>query len=149
MPNFSRRSRLNLDQCHNDIIAVCNELILIQDFSVLFGKRTAEEQFDLYIKGRKFIGGKWKITNKNKVVTYCDGHIKKSDHQENEDGVSDAIDIVSYPINWKDTINANYLAGAFMGVAHRLKMQGVIESSFGWGGRWKRFKDLYHFYRIK
>lgn len=141
MPSFSKRSRNNLDTCHNDIIAVCNELILITDFTVLRGYAKPEEQFELYKKGREYRNDKWIVVYENNIVTYCDGFKKLSRHNESP---SSAIDIVPYPINWKNINRFYFLAGSFLAIAYRLRVQGIIESGFEWGGHWKTFKDYPH-----
>ena len=146
MARFSKRSRANLDGCHDDIIAVCNELIIVTDFSVVFGNRPPELQFELYQKGREFKNDKWIVARQNEVVTYCDGFKKLSNHNKTP---SDAVDLIPYPSKYSDRNEQYYLAGAFLAVAYRLKVQGIIESSFRWGGRWKSFKDYPHFERVK
>ena len=142
MPDFSRRSRGILDTCHPDIIAVCNELIITYDFSVLHGLRTAQEQFDRYCKGRRLEGNRWVVVDKRQIVTYMDGTNKRSYHNFTP---STAVDIAPYPIDWKNKNRFHYMAGMFMGIAYRLRIQGIIDSEFEWGGNWKRFKDLPHF----
>lgn len=144
MPSFSKKSLSNLYTCHNDIIAVCNEAIIVTDFSVLQGHRPQEEQFELFKKGREYVGGKWVIRNPNLVVTYKDGFEKRGYHNADP---SDAVDLAPYPIDWKDIKRFYYLAGAFIAVAYRLRVQGIISSVFTWGGHWKNFKDYPHFQR--
>lgn len=53
---------------------------------VIQGVRTADQQHLLYMQGRP--GG-----TPGKVVTNCDGEIKKSRHQLAEDGLGHAVDI--------------------------------------------------------
>ena len=142
MPNFSRRSRAIVDTCHNDIIAVCNELILITDFTVLHGHRKPEEQFELFKRGRFYKEGEWVLSNKTLVVTHYDGYKKLSKHNGDP---SDAIDITPYPINWKNLKRIHFLAGSFLTMAYRLRIQNIITSSFSWGGHWNKFKDYPHF----
>jgi len=144
MPNFSKKSRANLDTCHNDIIAVCNEAILVTDFSVTYGRREPNEQFRLFQKGREYRNDKWIIVRDDLIVTHCDGFEKLSAHNHEP---SEAVDLVPYPIDWKDINRFYYLAGVFMAIAHRLRVQGIIESNFVWGGNWKSFKDYPHFQR--
>ncbi len=142
--NFSRRSFQRLNTCHDDIIAVCNELILITDFTVITGRRTQEEQFHLFKSGRERFKGTWEVVNRKKVVTYKDGFKRLSRHQTEHGEVSTAIDLAPYPIRWKNIERFQFLAGAFLGIAHRLQMQEIIYSQFEWGGHWKRFKDYPH-----
>lgn len=144
MPKFSQSSRQKLETCDVDLQRICNYAIQVFDFTVLYGHRTPEEQFELFKKGREFVDGEWEIANKKEVVTYCDGYIVKSNHNYDP---SRAVDIVPYPINWKDHKRMHYLAGHIMMVAHEL---GV---SIRWGGDWDQdtqvrdetFSDLLHF----
>ena len=52
------------------------------------GVRTAQRQFELYSQGRTMPG---------KIVTYCDGELKKSNHQPAADGFGRAVDCARGP----------------------------------------------------
>jgi len=145
MPYLGKKSRAHLDTTHHDIIAVCNELILITDFSVIWGRRPPKIQFNLFKKGRTLKRGRWVITDKSKIVTYKDGYKKLSRHNVPAPEESTAVDLAPYPIRWKDIGRFRFLAGGFLGIAHRLRMEGIIESQFQWGGNWRSFKDWPHF----
>ena len=138
MPKFSKQSLYYLNQCHPDIIIVCNELIKYMDFTVLSSTiRTVEEQ-------RRFVAeGKSKTMDSKHLIGV------KRDR-------SDAVDITPYPIDWNDKQRQAYLAGWFLAIAAQLFNFGVIKSKFRWGGDWNRnnnfkdetFVDPEHFERI-
>ncbi len=145
MPVFGTRSKANLLHVHKDLIKVAKEAIKITDFSVISGRRTPDEQFKLYKKGRALRGKKFVVVNKSKIVTYKDGYKKKSRHNLI---TSQALDIAPYPINWKDLKSFFYLAGVFIGCSELLYKQKEITHKIEWGGKWKHFKDYPH-YQVK
>lgn len=138
MPKFSEQSRKLLNQCHPDIIIVCNELIKYVDFKVLPSTiRTLEEQ-------KKFVAeGKSKTMDSKHLIG------EKRDR-------SDAIDITFCPVDFTKEKRKFYLAGYFLGIAKMLKAFGIIKSEFRWGGDWNRnnnfddqtFNDYEHFERV-
>lgn len=99
MATISGRSRQNLDSVHPELgLAVTQALRHAPgwlDFGVISGKRTVEEQQELFAKGRDADGN---IVGD--VVTYADGLHKKSRHQSGR-----AIDIVAYvkgEVSWDE-----------------------------------------------
>jgi peptidoglycan L-alanyl-D-glutamate endopeptidase CwlK len=83
------------------------------------GLRTAEQQHALWQKGRDEQG---------EIVTYADGYLKKSNHQEREDGYGHAVDLaflVGKQPSWAET--------------HPWALYGLMVKSQGlvWGGDWK------------
>jgi len=142
MPSFGRSSKAKLRTCHPDIQEIMYEVIEAYDVKIIFGHRSPALQKSLFKKGRVKKGGKWVISQKSKVVTYKDGYIKKSRHNEK---VSTAIDVAPYPINWKDINEFYFMAGQIMNAAERLLFLRRIENVLVWGGRWKSFKDYPHF----
>ena len=153
MPKFSKRSLDRLATVHPDLITLCHYAIKEYDFAVLYGMRSAEQQFDLYKRGRKLVGDAWAIEDKKKVVTYKDGYHKKSRHQ-----LGEAVDLipyyVAYPhIRWKDTKGLYHFSGYIRGCADMLKRYSAIENDVVWGGDWndnmilgdQTFFDLVHF----
>jgi len=153
MPKFSQRSIKRLDGVHPDIITVLHNVIKVVDFTVLYGVRTAQEQFSLFKRGRKEVAGAWVIADKKKVVTYKDGYLKKSTHQS-----GNAVDIVFYKkrpphIEWNNDRNNFYLIGMVLGTADMLHRYGAIDSDLISGGNWdddaelddQTFFDAFHF----
>lgn len=98
MPKFGKQSLDRLATCHPDLQKVMNEAIKHFDFTVLYGYRTPNEQFELYKKGRTFQNGKWVKTGT--TVTNLDGKTKLSNHNYSP---STAIDIAPYQVDWNDT----------------------------------------------
>lgn len=134
MPKFGSTSEIRLATCHPDIQKVMREAIKHCDFTVIFGKRTVEEQQELFKKGRALKAGKWVKTGA--TVTNLDGVNKKSMHNYSP---SKAIDIAPYPIDWNDL-------GRFREMAEVVKQAAeTVNVDIVWGGDWKTFKDYPHF----
>ena len=124
MPVFSSASARRLATCHRDIRKVCEQLIKTYDFAVICGHRGQTEQDAAYKNG------------KSKARFPNSAHNKLP---------SRAVDLVPYPVDWKDTGRFKQLAAAFIAVANLLKERGEINSEFTWGGLWPAFKDYPHF----
>jgi len=132
---FSENSIKNLETCHEDLKTLCNKVINITpyDIGISWGRRTNEEQFKLFKKGRELNidSGKWEISNKNEVVTYKDGLTTFSKH--NTQPYSLAIDFVVYDENNKFTWNKEYylqVIGIFFAVAKQYNI--MIRSGKDW-----------------
>lgn len=111
----------------------------VMDFSVIDGIRTYEEQRELFLA--------------KPPKTKLDGVTRKSKHQADENGFSQAVDLLPYPaeINgvnvWSDSSRFHILAGLMYAAASEL---GVV---IRWGGDWdsdgnnkdSSFDDLPHF----
>lgn len=136
MPKFGKGSLTKLSTCDSRIQKVMNEAIKHYDFTVLYGYRTPEEQFELYKQGRQLQNGKW--IKVGKTVTELDGKIKKSNHNSNP---SKAIDIAPYPIDWNNIKRFEELATVVKRCAKELGIE------ITWGGDWK-MKDYPH-YEVK
>lgn len=124
---YSGRSSANIRTTHAIMQELCKRAMLIAntrkaycpDFGISFGFRTAEEQFELYKKGREFVCGSWEVADQSKVVTNCDGYDKLSVHQS-----ALAIDFYCYidgKANYKNSnialvVTCFYEAAADMGV---------------------------------
>lgn len=150
MPQFSDSSMEKLSTAHEDLQTVLKEAIKYFDFSIVYGHRPPELQFNLFKKGRKKNGDKWTIYDNSKVVTYVDGYRKKSKHNYSP---SEAVDIAPYPIDWGNEDRFIFLAGHIMQTANIFKDRGIIDHAFRWGGDWDgdnylrdhHFSDLGHF----
>jgi len=117
---LSSRSRKNLEGIHPKLIAVVERAIEItkQDFMVIDGVRTKQEQLDLYAKGR---------TKPGRKVTWT----LKSKHMVNEKtGYGHAVDVCPYPVDWNDTKKFDMIAVAMMKAA---RCEGVV---LRWGADW-------------
>ena len=126
MPRFGRRSRKNLETCNEDLQELFNEVIKFFDCTVIQGHRGKEEQNKYFDEGKS-------------KVKYPNGR-----HNANP---SNAVDVVPYPIDWKDTDRMYYFSGFVKGIASKLGIP------IRWGGDWNdntevkdtNFKDLPHF----
>jgi peptidoglycan L-alanyl-D-glutamate endopeptidase CwlK len=116
---FGNTSKENLATCHPDLIRVFERAIQItpQDFMLFEGLRTEARQQKLFKAG----------------ASKLDGKIKRSRHQANADGVSEAGDAVPYVggPRWEWPLiypmaAAVHTAAAELGVGLR------------WGGVWDR-----------
>lgn len=136
MPKFSKASLAKLETCHEDLQKVMHEAIKYIDFTVIYGHRSPEEQFELYKKGRKLVDGKW--VKVGATVTNLDGKNKKSNHNTNP---SKAVDIAPYPIDWNNIQRFKDLAGVVKKAAETVGVQ------IQWGGDWK-MRDYPH-YEVK
>jgi peptidoglycan L-alanyl-D-glutamate endopeptidase CwlK len=139
MKTYGATSKLNLSTSEKDLQTVMNEVIKDFDNTILYGYRTPEFQLSLFKQGRELIDGIWRIVDKDKIVTYCDGTIKKSNHNYSP---SRAIDATPYPVNWKDYKRMYYFAGFVMAIAKRLKIEGKITHDLIWGGDWDGDTDV-------
>lgn len=135
MPSFGRSSKGKLDTVDPRLRAVFERAVAGFDCTVIYGHRTVAEQQALFAQGR---------TAPGPIVTYCDGVTKRSKHNE---WPSQAIDVIPYPVNWRDTSRMYYFAGYVKRVAEEM---GV---PLRWGGDWdgdtevqdETFMDLPHF----
>lgn len=130
---FGKSSKEKLVSVDHRLERIFNEVIKIIDCSVIQGFRTAEQQKELYAKGR---------TEAGNIVTNKDGIIKKSMHQT---GL--AVDVIPYPIDWNDRERFVLLAGIVKGIASQMNIR------IRWGGDWnsnnkfsdETFIDLPHY----
>jgi peptidoglycan L-alanyl-D-glutamate endopeptidase CwlK len=126
MAKFGKKSKERLSTCHQDLQKVFNEVIKYIDCSVLEGHRGEERQNKLLQEG------------KTKVAYPKGRHNAKP---------SNAVDVVPYPVDWKDRERFHLFAGFVLGLARRM---GVV---LRWGGDWNmnfevddnKFDDFPHF----
>ncbi len=147
---FGKRSLLNLDTCHKDIVKIF-ELSITRssvDFGISQGGRTFEQQLKYFNEG------------KSKLDPRIDANLKRAKHVLLT-GVrdrSEAADIYIYvPGNKKLAYNVNhlcYVAGVIESSAKELYEQGETNHIIRWGGNWnsngiimkdQTFQDLPHF----
>ncbi len=131
MPKFSKTSLKKLETCHPDIQKVMHEAIKHYDFTVGFGHRTPEEQLALFKKGRAYSDGKW--IKVGRIVTNLDGTYKKSKHNYNP---SLAIDIMPYPVDWKNIDRFIELKDVVFKAAETVGVELV------WGADWDGDGDI-------
>lgn len=120
----------------HDAIGIANKRKLYcPDFGISSGFRTAEEQFELFKKGRAFAYGEWKITDLEAVITNCDGYDVKSAHQSGY-----ALDFFAY-VDGKanyEPCNLALIATCFFEAASDLGL------NIDWGGSFKSICDAPH-----
>ena len=133
MPKFSKRSKGNLATADTKLQQLFNAVIEEFDCTVIYGHRTPEEQFDLFKKGRERKDGWW--VKVGPTVTNLDGLNKKSKHNYFP---SKAVDVVPYPLDWKDIEAFENLAKVVKAKAEELNI------TVTWGGDWTSIKDYPH-----
>jgi len=135
VPSFSKKSQAILETCNIDIQRVFNMAIKFIDMKPLEGYRSPGKQFEYYKKGRKQLeDGTWEKIGS--TITNIDGIKRKGNHNYEP---SRAIDIVPYPVDWKDINRFFRMAGIVQVIAVDLAV------TLDWGGDWTRFKDYPHF----
>ncbi len=117
MNKFSEVSLSRLNECHPALIRLFTEVIKHYDCSVLCGHRGEAEQEEAV------------RTGKSKV------HYPKSKHNSTP---SMAVDVVPYPLNWKDDKAFNHFAGFVMGVA------SIMNIKIRWGGDFNSDRNFYN-----
>lgn len=126
MANFGKRSNNNLNTAHPKLQILFREVVKHFDCSVLCGHRGEDEQNAAVEKG------------------YSKVRFPNSKHNSNP---SKAVDVVPYPVDWKDRERMKYFAGVVKGLAIGM---GI---NIRWGGDWdsdtelkdNTFQDLPHF----
>ena len=114
MPNFGKNSKKILLTCDAQLIRVFSKVIKYVDCSVTEGHRGKE------LQNKYFKEGKSKA------------EFPKGKHNNMP---SKAIDVVPYPVDWKDIKRQHMFAGFVLGVA---KSMGV---RMRWGGCWQNDFD--------
>jgi len=126
MPRFSRKSKRKLDTCHESLQQLFNEVVKSFDCTVIEGHRGEKKQNEAYRKG-------------NSKLKYPNGKHNKTP--------SIAVDVIPYPIDWKDRDRMHYFGGFVLGIAKKMGFK------IRWGGDWdmdthtkdNKFDDLVHF----
>ena len=130
MPKFGKGSLEKLETVHEQLRAVCNEVIKHYDFTVICGHRSQADQDKAVAEGR----------SKTRFP-----------HSKHNRWPSEAVDLAPYPIDWNDTYGFIYLAG------HMDEAAKALGVDLRWGGNWngdrilirdQKFIDLPHFERI-
>ena len=126
---FSQKSLERIETCEPDLQMVLSKVMewQLMDFTVLCGVRTLEEQKKLVADGKS--------------------RTMNSKHLPNRFGMSEAVDIAPYPIDWNDSKRFFMLSGLVHAAAAELNVK------IRWGGDWdsdgdfkdQSFIDLPHF----
>ena len=96
MPTFSDTSKKNLEEAHEDLQKVFNEVIKYIDCKVIEGFRSQVEQDKTYFSGKSKL--KYPESKHNQIPCL-------------------AVDVVPYPIDWNDRERFYYFAGVVSGVS--------------------------------
>jgi len=130
MPYYSEMSNQRLNQCHNLIVKIFNEVIKYYDCKIICGHRTAEAQKEAFESGHS--------------------KLKYPDSKHNQ-LPSLAIDVAPYPVDWYDTDRFYHFAGFVEAVA--IPLLAGSGYRLRWGGDWdsdrefndQTFLDLAHY----
>ena len=122
---FGRRSQRNLTTAHSDLKRLFNNVIKHYDCTVLEGHRNKSKQNKAYRDGKSKL--KWPKSKHNRKPSL-------------------AVDVVPYPIDWKDWKRFYHFGGYVKAVADQIGIK------LRWGGDWdrdgelsdNRFNDLPH-----
>jgi len=119
--NLSDKSMSRLRGVDPKLVQVVQRAIELttQDFLVLCGVRTKEEQAQLYAQGR---------TKPGPIVTWT----LQSRHLPASDGYGKAVDLVPYPVDWNDLSKFDAIAKAMMTAGEELGVE------IRWGADWDR-----------
>lgn len=130
---FGMRSATFLETVHPDLQKIAHAAIQLCDFSVISGRRTAEEQQAIFAAGRSKL----------------DGVNDLSKHQADPPALARAMDLMPYSLTdvWSRTTEWYIMAGIVIACANRMNI------AIRWGGDWDRdgctwnnnFDDLGHF----
>ena len=126
MPRFSSKTKRKLDTCHESLQQLFSEVVKSFDCTVIEGHRGEKKQNEAYRKG-------------NSKLKYPNGKHNKTP--------SIAVDVIPYPIDWKDRDRMHYFGGFVLGIAKKMGFK------IRWGGDWdmdthtkdNKFDDLVHF----
>jgi len=121
MPYFSKKSKNYLVTCHPDLQILFNEVILRYDCRVLCGYRGEKEQNEAF------------------EANYSKVKFPNSYHNK---WLSNAVDVIPYPINWEDLDRMKMFIGYVLGTADMLKKTWKIGSTIVSGIDWDRDFEL-------
>jgi len=136
MAKFSNVSKKRLVECQIDLQVIFNEVIKHFDCTIICGHRNSKAQFKAYNEG--FSKLQYPDSCHNKIPAI-------------------AVDVIPYPINWKNINRMRLFAGYVLGIVSQLKAAGKISHNIRWGGDWdrdtimkdQRFNDNPHFELFK
>lgn len=116
MPSFGKKSTMKLREIDPRLQKVLNEVIKYIDFTVDCGYRNEEDQ--------------------NQAVAL--GHsTKKFPSSKHNRMPSKAVDIIPWPINWKDVARFGLLAGQVIATGRNMGID------IRWGGDWDKDGIIY------
>lgn len=124
MPSFGPASLERLNTCHGALVSVCVRVIVVIDFTVIWGRRGQAAQDEAFRSGNS--RAPWPESKHNTIYPV----------------LSDAVDIAPWHpsrphIRWENKLEFARLAGHMMQVAGELKL------NIRWGADWDMDDDLY------
>ena len=125
MPSFGTRSTDNLRTCHGELERLFREVVKVFDCTVICGHRGKDAQNAAYHAGNS--KKLWPDSTHNSLPSL-------------------GVDVLPYPIDWKDTARFYYFGGYVRATAARMNID------VRWGGDWdadfqvndQSFFDLAH-----
>jgi len=124
VPHFSDKSDRNLNSCHHLLQRLMDSVIIDYDFSVICGHRGEKEQNEAHSMGNSKL--KWPKSKHNSMPSL-------------------AVDIVPYPLDWKNISSFKALAVEVKKTWDKIPEAEREGFDLSWGGDWKTFKDYPHY----
>lgn len=146
MATFGARSKRERATIDPRLVAVLDHVIPHTDFTILKGRRGRADQDEAKATGASNVD--WPDSNHNCPIPE-DG-VPREEWREDPDGLSRAVDVAPWPIDWNDQRQFAYLAGRLVQAG---KDMGI---RIRWGGDWnedgqgvwrdprERFLDMPH-----
>ena len=137
MPAFGTKSREVLDTVRPELVETMEIVVAEFNISCLEGRRSWARQAELLRQNKTKVGPGDSKHNPPKLP----------DGSEDTAWLSNAVDVVPYPIDWKDAKRFIYMAGMIIGVGR------ALGHDLRWGGNWdedqviiddQNFDDLPH-----
>ena len=126
MRKFSKQSQDKLDQCHPDLKRLFERVIQIVDCTVVTGFRNEKDQNEAFRTGKSKL--KWPQSKHNKRPSL-------------------AVDVIPWPVDWKDYNRFYFFMGVVKGVAAEMGIK--VRCGGDWDGdndfKDQTFIDLPHF----
>ena len=124
MNNWSKSSKKKLQECHNDLQILANEVLQVHDCTVVWGYRDEEIQNELYHEGKSQL---------------------KYPYSKHNEFPAIAIDLAPYVpslggATW-DREYSLYFSGLVLGIADRLYKSGAMQHKIRWGGNWSTDRE--------
>ena len=147
MPTFGARSKRERATIDLRLVAVLDHVIVDTDFTILKGRRGRADQGEAKATGAS--NADWPDSNHNCPIPE-DG-VPLREWREDPDGLSRAVDVAPWPIDWKDQRQFAYLAGRIvqagkdMGIRIRAGMDWDEDGQGVWRDRDESFLDMPHF----
>ncbi len=107
MPKFGKTSRKNLEECHPDLQLLFNVVVSVFDCSVICGHRGEDDQNKAFDEGKSEL--MFPVSKHNQYPSM-------------------AVDVVPYPVDWKD-LNRFYFFGGYV-----KKTAELLGIDIRWGG---------------